>query len=143
MLTVVPDPERVLDEIARVVRPGGEIVLVNHIGAERGFRARIEAWLAGVAQNSDGARSFLGRSSRLGSLAVGMSSSSSDVIFRLSACSRLFGCAANPMSGAKGEDNDKSQSGRCPIFGHVFLATAPIRVIDLTRMALGAASDLG
>lgn len=45
VLTVVPDPESVLDEIARVVRPGGEIVLVNHIGAERGLRATIEAWL--------------------------------------------------------------------------------------------------
>ncbi len=45
VLTVVPDPESVLDEIARVVRPGGEIVLVNHIGAERGILARIEAWL--------------------------------------------------------------------------------------------------
>jgi len=45
VLTVVPDPESVLDEIARVVRPGGEIVLVNHIGAERGLRAMIEAWL--------------------------------------------------------------------------------------------------
>ena len=45
VLTVVPDPESVLDEIARVVRPGGEIVLVNHIGAERGLRAAIEAWL--------------------------------------------------------------------------------------------------
>jgi phosphatidylethanolamine/phosphatidyl-N-methylethanolamine N-methyltransferase len=45
VLTVVPDPESVLDEIARVVRPGGEIVLVNHIGAERGPRAAIEAWL--------------------------------------------------------------------------------------------------
>ena len=45
VLTVVPDPERTLDEIARVVRPGGEIVLVNHIGAERGLIALIEAWL--------------------------------------------------------------------------------------------------
>jgi len=46
VLTAVPDPESVLDEIARVVRPGGEIVLVNHIGAERGLRAMIEAWLS-------------------------------------------------------------------------------------------------
>ena len=45
VLTVVPDPERMLDEIVRVVRPGGEIVLVNHIGAECGWRARLEAWL--------------------------------------------------------------------------------------------------
>ena len=45
VLTVVPDPERTLDEIARVVRPGGEIVLVNHIGAESGPLAALEAWL--------------------------------------------------------------------------------------------------
>lgn len=45
VLTVVPHPENVLDEIARVVRPGGEIVLVNHIGADRGPRAAVEAWL--------------------------------------------------------------------------------------------------
>lgn len=42
VLTVVPDPHATLDEIARVVRPGGEIVLVNHIGAERGPIAWIE-----------------------------------------------------------------------------------------------------
>ena len=44
-LTVVPEPERTLDEMARVVKPGGEIVLVNHIGAESGPIAAIEAWL--------------------------------------------------------------------------------------------------
>ena len=31
VITTVPDPEATLDELARVVRPGGEIVLVNHI----------------------------------------------------------------------------------------------------------------
>jgi phosphatidylethanolamine/phosphatidyl-N-methylethanolamine N-methyltransferase len=45
VLTVVPDAHRTLDEMARVVKKGGEIVLVNHIGAERGFMARLEAWL--------------------------------------------------------------------------------------------------
>jgi phosphatidylethanolamine/phosphatidyl-N-methylethanolamine N-methyltransferase len=45
VLTVVPEPERTLDEMARVVKPGGEIVLVNHIGAENGPIAVIEAWL--------------------------------------------------------------------------------------------------
>src|SRR6266571_1943230 len=33
VITVVPDPEATLDEFARVVKPGGEIVLVNHRGA--------------------------------------------------------------------------------------------------------------
>ncbi len=45
VLTVVPDPERMLNEMARVVKPGGEMILVNHIGAERGPIALIEAWL--------------------------------------------------------------------------------------------------
>jgi phosphatidylethanolamine/phosphatidyl-N-methylethanolamine N-methyltransferase len=45
VLTVVPDPRASLDEWARVVKPGGEIVLVNHVGAERGAIAAIEAWL--------------------------------------------------------------------------------------------------
>jgi phosphatidylethanolamine/phosphatidyl-N-methylethanolamine N-methyltransferase len=46
VLTVAPDPVRMLDELMRVVRPGGEIVLVNHIGAEDGWIAAIEKWLA-------------------------------------------------------------------------------------------------
>lgn len=45
VLTTVPDPVRTLDEIARVVRKGGEIVLVNHIGAESGLIAAAEGWL--------------------------------------------------------------------------------------------------
>ncbi len=45
VLTVVPDPTATLDELMRVVKPGGEIVLVNHVGAESGPIAAIEAWL--------------------------------------------------------------------------------------------------
>ncbi len=45
VLTVVPDPAATLDELARVVKPGGEIVLVNHVGAETGPIAWIERWL--------------------------------------------------------------------------------------------------
>ena len=45
VLTVVPDPHATLDALARVVKPGGEIVLVNHIGAETGPIAAIEAFM--------------------------------------------------------------------------------------------------
>ena len=45
VITAVPHPEATLDEFARVIRPGGEIVLVNHIGAESGPRAWFEQWL--------------------------------------------------------------------------------------------------
>ena len=49
VLTVVPDPRRMLDEVARVVKPGGEIVLVNHIGAESGVVEVVERWLGKYA----------------------------------------------------------------------------------------------
>src|ERR1700722_13978972 len=39
VITVVPDPEATLDEFVRVLKPGGEIILVNHLGAETGLRA--------------------------------------------------------------------------------------------------------
>lgn len=45
VMTVVPDPAATLDELFRVTKPGGEIVLVNHVGAEGGPIALIEAWL--------------------------------------------------------------------------------------------------
>ncbi len=45
VLTVVPKPGPCLDEWLRVVKKGGEIILVNHIGAETGSMALLEAWL--------------------------------------------------------------------------------------------------
>jgi phosphatidylethanolamine/phosphatidyl-N-methylethanolamine N-methyltransferase len=45
VLTVVPDAHRTLAEMARVTKKGGEIVLVNHIGAESGPMAALETWL--------------------------------------------------------------------------------------------------
>jgi phosphatidylethanolamine/phosphatidyl-N-methylethanolamine N-methyltransferase len=46
VLTVVPDPHASLHELARVVRPGGEIILVNHVGSGQGPMAWIESVLA-------------------------------------------------------------------------------------------------
>lgn len=50
VITAVPDPEATLDEFARVTRPGGEIVLVNHIGAENGPRRVFEECFAPLAR---------------------------------------------------------------------------------------------
>jgi phosphatidylethanolamine/phosphatidyl-N-methylethanolamine N-methyltransferase len=50
VITAVPDPEATLDEFARVVKPGGEIVLVNHIGAETGLRRGFELAFAPLAR---------------------------------------------------------------------------------------------
>jgi phosphatidylethanolamine/phosphatidyl-N-methylethanolamine N-methyltransferase len=50
VITAVPDPERTLDEFARVTRRGGEIVLVNHLGAEKGLRAAYERCFAPLAR---------------------------------------------------------------------------------------------
>ncbi len=48
VITAVPDPERALDEFARVVRPGGEIVIATRVGAGTGFRGGIEKALMPV-----------------------------------------------------------------------------------------------
>ncbi len=46
VITLVADPERVLSECARVVKPGGQIILVNHLYSEHGIAAAVERLLA-------------------------------------------------------------------------------------------------
>jgi phosphatidylethanolamine/phosphatidyl-N-methylethanolamine N-methyltransferase len=50
VITAVPHPEATLDEFARVLKPGGEIILINHIGAETGLRRAFEQGFAPVAR---------------------------------------------------------------------------------------------
>ena len=50
VITAVPDPEATLDEFARVTRGGGEIILVNHLGADAGFRRAFEQGFAPMAR---------------------------------------------------------------------------------------------
>jgi len=50
VITAVPHPEATLDEFARVLKPGGEIIMVNHIGAEHGLRRAFEQGFAPVAR---------------------------------------------------------------------------------------------
>jgi phosphatidylethanolamine/phosphatidyl-N-methylethanolamine N-methyltransferase len=47
---VVPDPEATLDDFVRVLKPGGELILVNHIGAEGGMRRAFELAFAPLAR---------------------------------------------------------------------------------------------
>jgi phosphatidylethanolamine/phosphatidyl-N-methylethanolamine N-methyltransferase len=44
--SVVPNPERLLTEMRRVVRPGGNILLINHFAAEKGPRWWVERTMA-------------------------------------------------------------------------------------------------
>jgi len=50
VITLVANPERVLSECARVVRPGGQIILVNHLYSEHGLAAAVERLLAQKAR---------------------------------------------------------------------------------------------
>lgn len=50
VITAVPNPERALDELARVVRVGGEIVITTRVGAEQGIRAKFEKALMPVTR---------------------------------------------------------------------------------------------
>lgn len=42
VLSVVPEPERVMVEIARVCKPGGKVVITNHFARTEGVLARLE-----------------------------------------------------------------------------------------------------
>jgi phosphatidylethanolamine/phosphatidyl-N-methylethanolamine N-methyltransferase len=50
VITTVPNPEATLDEFARVLRPGGEIILVSRVGAEAGLRRSLEHWFQPAAR---------------------------------------------------------------------------------------------
>src|SRR6202041_3972410 len=50
VITAVPDPEATLDDFIRVLKPGGELILVNHIGAESGPRRPFELAFAPLAR---------------------------------------------------------------------------------------------
>jgi phosphatidylethanolamine/phosphatidyl-N-methylethanolamine N-methyltransferase len=50
VVTTVPHPEATLDEFARVLRPGGEIILISRVGADNGLRAAFEQSFAPLTQ---------------------------------------------------------------------------------------------
>ncbi len=49
VMTVVPDPDKVMRELERVCAPGGEVILVNHFSQEEGVRGFFERKLAPFA----------------------------------------------------------------------------------------------
>jgi phosphatidylethanolamine/phosphatidyl-N-methylethanolamine N-methyltransferase len=50
VVTAVPNPEAALDEFARVLRPGGEIILLSRVSADAGMRHFIEQRLQPVVR---------------------------------------------------------------------------------------------
>jgi len=50
VVNTVPNPEVALDEFLRVLRPGGEPVIVNRVGAEAGSRRAFEHLFQPIAQ---------------------------------------------------------------------------------------------
>ena len=51
VITLVANPEQVLSECHRVVKPGGRIILVNHLYSEVGVAAAVERWAARRTRN--------------------------------------------------------------------------------------------
>ena len=50
VISTVPNPEAALDECARMLRPGGEMVLLSRIGADAGVRRLVETSLQPVVR---------------------------------------------------------------------------------------------
>jgi phosphatidylethanolamine/phosphatidyl-N-methylethanolamine N-methyltransferase len=49
LVSVVPEPERVVAEMARVCRPGGEVLILNHFARDHGVLSRVERAFAPFA----------------------------------------------------------------------------------------------
>jgi phosphatidylethanolamine/phosphatidyl-N-methylethanolamine N-methyltransferase len=49
VMTVVPDPEKVMAELERVCAPGGEVMIVNHFSQDHGVRGWVERKMAPYA----------------------------------------------------------------------------------------------
>jgi len=60
------DPEAALDEFARVTKAGGEIILVNHLGAEAGPRRPLRAELCTGRAGWAGGRNYAAAAGAMG-----------------------------------------------------------------------------
>jgi phosphatidylethanolamine/phosphatidyl-N-methylethanolamine N-methyltransferase len=50
VVTVVPEPEKVMRELCRVTKPGGQVMLVNHFSQVEGVRGWVERRMAPFAE---------------------------------------------------------------------------------------------
>ena len=50
VISTVPNPEAALDECARMLRPGGEMILLSRIGADAGLRHLVETMLQPIVR---------------------------------------------------------------------------------------------
>jgi phosphatidylethanolamine/phosphatidyl-N-methylethanolamine N-methyltransferase len=58
VITLVPNPEGALDEIVRVLKPGGTIAIVSRFGAESGPQAAFESMIAPLMKKVGWSSSF-------------------------------------------------------------------------------------
>jgi phosphatidylethanolamine/phosphatidyl-N-methylethanolamine N-methyltransferase len=59
VVSTVPNPEAALDEFARVLKPGGEIILISRVGADAGLRRSFEHWFQPAARKLGWRSEFL------------------------------------------------------------------------------------
>ncbi|MGH8058649.1 MAG: class I SAM-dependent methyltransferase, partial [Candidatus Entotheonellia bacterium] len=48
VISVVPDPVRVISEMKRVVKPNGRIVIINHFQSQNRVVAKLEEWVSPI-----------------------------------------------------------------------------------------------
>ncbi len=58
VITLVPEPERALTEAARVLKPGGQLVITTRFGADEGPQAKVEEMLAPLVKKIGWSTSF-------------------------------------------------------------------------------------
>ncbi len=65
VITLVPEPERALNEAVRVLKKGGQLVITTRFGADEGTQAKVEELLAPLVKKIGWSSSFkLGRVKR-------------------------------------------------------------------------------
>ena len=50
VISVLPEPRRVMEEALRVCKPGGTLAVLNHFHSSNGAMRRLESWMSPVSQ---------------------------------------------------------------------------------------------